>query len=462
MKLRTQFFLLVGGIIMVPFLVSAFALFMQAAVESGHQPLPNYGAMNAWIRHQVPRAIARNNLAVVARSRPLGLEFIILDPSDNVLFSTVPPITSGTPAFTGDAELLAYIRGNLDTFNFQFEPVTGSGPDRSLVLLQVPRMRPEIAEGRASFLQVITYTSIALLLFSSLMAFLILRSLNTSIQGLEGATRRIAEGDLDFELPARGNDKFSSLTRSFDSMRRALKEEYARRARFIMGVSHDLRTPLTLIQGYVEAISDGYATDPDAHRKYLGIILDKARTLEGMVGDLIEFVRLETGQWRMTHHDVPLRALLSDMGRHFVEDALILKRTFVAAIDLGDDVTVRMDKGLFTRAMENLVGNAIRYTPEGGLITLSARREGPDVLLSIADSGIGIPAEDLSRIYDPFYRGTNSRREQGFGLGLTTVKSIVESHGWTITAASEVGRGSTFTIRMPAAVVAATTAALVT
>jgi signal transduction histidine kinase len=455
MKLRTQFFLLVGGIIMVPFLVSAFALFMQAAVESGHQPLPNYGAMNAWIRRQIPRAISRNNLPLVAKSRPLGLEFVVLDPGDNVLFSTLPPITSGTPAFTGDAELLAYIRGNLDAFNFQFEPIPGTGTERSLVVLQVPRMRPEIAEGRASFLQVITYTSVALLLFSSLMAFLILRSLNTSIQGLEGATRRIAEGDLDFELPARGNDKFSSLTRSFDSMRRALKEEYASRARFIMGVSHDLRTPLALIQGYVEAIADGYATDPEAHKKYLSIILDKARSLEGMVGDLIEFVRMETGQWRMTHHDVPLRAFLADTGRHFVEDALILKRTFVASIELGDDVKVRMDKGLFTRALENLVGNAIRYTEEGGTIRLTARPDGGDVVLSISDTGVGISAEDLSRIYDPFYRGTNSRREQGFGLGLTTVKSIVESHGWTITAASELGKGSTFTIRMPVAVTAA-------
>jgi signal transduction histidine kinase len=237
-------------------------------------------------------------------------------------------------------------------------------------------------------------------------------------------------------------------------MRRALKEEYARRARFIMGVSHDLRTPLTLIQGYVEAIADGYATDPEAQKKYLSIILDKTRSLEGMVRDLIEFVRMETGQWRMTHHDVPLRAFLADMGHHFVEDALILKRTFAATIEVGDDVAVRMDRGLFTRALENLVGNAIRYTEENGTISLTARREGRDVVLSIADTGVGISAEDLSRIYDPFYRGTNSRREQGFGLGLTTVKSIVESHGWSITAASVVGKGSTFTIRMPAVVTA--------
>jgi len=223
-------------------------------------------------------------------------------------------------------------------------------------------------------------------------------------------------------------------------------------------VSHDLRTPLTLIQGYVEALVDGMAADTDSQKRYLSIIMDKARSLEGMVGDLIEFVRMETGQWRMTHHDIPVRAFLEETARHFTEDAFILKRNFNATLTVEPFVTVRMDDALFNRALENLVGNAIRYTEEGGSITLSARQDGGDVVLSIADTGVGIAAEDLSKIYDPFYRGTNSRREQGFGLGLTTVKSIVESHGWTIAVESTPGKGTTFTIRMPAGVPAMTIA----
>jgi signal transduction histidine kinase len=453
MKLRTQFFLLVGGIIAVPFLVSAFTLVMRTAVEREHEPAPNYGEITSWVRRQMPRAIQTNNFQRIAVERPLGLEFVVLDPDDNVRFSTVAPIASGTPAFTGDHQLLDYMRGNLQSYMFLWEPIAVNGEGQSLVILQVPRIRPEVAVNRNTFLQLITYTSIALLVFSSLMAFLILRSLNASIQSLEGATRRIAEGDLDFDLPAKGNDQISSLRRSFDSMRRALKEEYARRARFIMGVSHDLRTPLTLIQGYVEAIADGYAVDPEAQKRYLSIVLDKTRNLEGMVGDLIEFVRMETGQWRMTHRDVALRAFLTETSHHFSQDALILKRTFTSALDIGEEITVRMDVALFTRALENLVGNAIRYTRENAEITLRARQDGSEVVLDISDTGIGIAAEDLTRIYDPFYRGTNSRREQGFGLGLTTVKSIIESHGWSISVASEVGKGSTFTIRMPIGVV---------
>ena len=448
MKLRTQFFVLVGGIIAVPFLVSAFMFFFQYSVSRRLQPLPNYEQLYAWVTHQVPRALRHDDLAELDRERPTGLDLLILDKTYNVTYSTIPEIPAGMSAES--AGVWAYISSNIAHYHFQVDSTHVPGSEDSMVILKLPRARPEEMRFRNAAVSIVMYTSLALLIFSSLMSFFILRSLNGSIQGLVGATRRIASGDLDFELPARGNDQISSLTRSFDSMRRALKEEYARRARFIMGISHDLRTPLALIQGYVEAIADGYAVEPEAQKKYLSIVLDKTRSLEGMVGDLIEFVRMETGQWRMTHRDVPARQFLMDIARRFAEDALILKRDFGWSIDVPDGLSVRMDAGLFTRALENLVGNAIRYTEEKGKITLSARMEGNSILLSIADRGMGIPEEDLPRIYDPFYRGTNSRREQGFGLGLTTVKSIIESHGWTLLVASEVGIGTTFTVRLPA------------
>lgn len=450
MKLRTQFLILVGGIILVPFLVITFMLFEQFYVARGREPLPNYPQIMSWISRMVPRAIRHHELAALGEGRPSGLDIVILDRDDLISSSTIPELPPGTPATS--ALLMQYIRANIDRFHFQLETSHAPGGDDSLLILKLPKIRPEQARFRTLAFELVTYPTIALLVFSSLMSFLILRSLNRSILTLEGATRRIAEGDLDFELPARGNDRFASLTRSFDSMRRALKEEYARRARFIMGVSHDLRTPLTLIQGYVEAITDGYAAEPDTQKRYLSIILDKTRSLEGMVGELIGFVRMETGEWRMTHRDVAARQFLTEIARRFAEDALILKREFAWSIDLPDTLTVRMDAALFTRALENLVGNAIRYTGQNGKITLDARREGAEIALSIADTGIGIPPDDLTHIFDPFYRGTNSRRESGFGLGLTTVKSIIEGHGWSIGVSSEVGRGTTFTIRMPVSV----------
>ncbi len=447
MKLRTQFVILVGGIIAVPFLVSAFMLLVQFSLARLREPLPNYELMRGWLVHHLPRVIHGHDPSALMDHRPPGLDVVILGKDEVVTASTIPQLPQGASA--AGAALWAYISANAEHYHFQIDSTETNDGGDSLVIIKLPRMRPEVARFRNLTVQVVMYTSIALLVFSSLMSFFILRSLNGSIRSLEVATRRISGGDLDFELAVRGNDRIASLTRSFESMRLALKEEYARRARFIMGVSHDLRTPLTLIQGYVEAISDGLASDPESQRRYLSIILDKTRNLEGMVGELIEFVRMETGQWRMTHREVRAKALLTELARRFTEDSLILKRDFSSSIDLPEEATIRMDQGLFTRALENLVGNALRYTEPSGKISMEAHAQNGDVLLSIGDTGVGIPEEDLPRIYDPFYRGTNSRREQGMGLGLTTVKSIIESHGWTIGVTSRLGAGTTFTIRMP-------------
>lgn len=449
MKLRTQFILLVAGIIVVPILVGALVVMFQYLSSRGREPAPNYTMVMSWIHREVPRAVRNRDFQQMAAHRPPGLDFLILDDRSMITFSTVPELPSGVSATQSD--LFRYMRRNVDRFHFTFDSPKERGEPEYLVILKLPRTRPDIASFRNQLLLVVTWSMITLLVFSSLMSVLIIRSLNRSILKLEGATRRIAEGDLDFELPARGNDQIASLTRSFDRMRQALKEEYARRSRFIMGVSHDLRTPLTLIQGYVEAITDGLASEPDSQRKYLSIILDKTHALEAMISELIEFVKMETGEWRMTHHDIQLASFLVENARRFSEDAQILKREFSWSVEVPETVSVRMDAGLFARALENLVGNAIRYTEENGKIAMRAALDSTAVVLSITDTGIGIPTEDIGKIFDPFYRGTNSRREQGFGLGLTTVRSIIESHGWNISVSSTVGRGTCFAIRIPVA-----------
>jgi signal transduction histidine kinase len=449
MKLRTQFVLLVAGIIVVPILVGALVVMFQYTAARGREPTPNYQEIISWVRRQMPRAIRAHAFEELAEHRPPGLDFLILDTADRITYSTIPEFPPGMSAEQG--ELFDYMRRNVESFHFTFDTPRENGQPESLVILKIPRIRPDMAFFRNQLLLVVTYSMVTLLVFSSLMSVLIIRSLNGSILKLEGATRRIAEGDLDFELPARGNDQISSLTRSFDSMRRALKEEYARRSRFIMGVSHDLRTPLTLIQGYVEAISDGLAVEPESQKKYLSIILDKTYALEAMIAELIEFVKMETGEWRMTHRNVFMKSFLVDNAKRFAEDAQILKREFSWTVEIPETICIRMDAGLFARALENLVGNAIRYTEEGGKIIMSATIESAELVLSITDTGIGIPKDELGKIFDPFYRGTNSRREQGFGLGLTTVRSIIESHGWHILVRSAMGEGTTFTIRMPVA-----------
>ena len=135
-------------------------------------------------------------------------------------------------------------------------------------------------------------------------------------------------------------------------------------------------------------------------------------------------------------------------------DAVLLERRAEVVIDLPEDLSVPFDERLFTRAMENVVNNALRYTDPGGLVRVSARAEpagpAPDrVVIEISDDGPGIDPADLDSIFDPFYRGSSSRREQGMGLGLSVVKGVLESHGWSIDVVSHPGEGSAFAITIP-------------
>jgi signal transduction histidine kinase len=455
-KLRSQLALLVGGIVVVPFLVAASVLALQYFNLRTSARDPERMLPGEWIRRGTTRSERLEELRVLAARRPPGMEVVVLGADDIVEFSTVAGFTAGSAV--DEAAVLRYLRENEEaTVIRPREPredasSPGAPAAEPLFLVRLPprptEQRTLLRIFRSRTIEGLIYPVLGLLLFASGVSFWIVRRFNRSVRSLEAATRKVADGDLDFGLPVHGDDEVSSLTRSFERMRTALKEEFARRARFIMGVSHDLRTPLALIQGYVEAVTDGLADDPDTRRKYLAIVQDKTRALDGMVTDLIEFARMDTGEWKSTHRPVRIAPFLRPIAQRYVEDAAVLHRSFSCSIGLPDDLEVPMDEALTGRALENLIGNAIRYTGEGGSIELRATLEGGAPVISLRDTGIGIPAEDLPRIFDPFYRGTNSRREQGFGLGLATVKSIVEGHGWTIDVSSEVGRGTTFRIAM--------------
>jgi signal transduction histidine kinase len=455
-KLRSQLALLVGGIVVVPFLVAASVLMLQYLNARTSARDPERILPGDWIRSGTTRSERIVELRDLAGRRPPGMEVVVLGTDGTVEFSTIPGFVAGTGV--EPAAVLKYLRENDQTTLIRPRESkhdaasAGGSTSEPLFLVRLPPPPTEqhalLRVIRSRVIETMIYPALGLLLFASGTSFWIVRRFNRSVRSLEAATRRVADGDFDFSVPVHGDDEVSSLTRSFDRMRTALREEFARRARFIMGVSHDLRTPLTLIQGYVEAVADGLADDPDTRRKYLSIVQDKTRALDGMVTDLIEFVRMDTGEWKTTYRPVRLAPFLRPIVQRYAEDAAILRRSFEHAIELPEDLEVSMDEALMGRALENLIGNAIRYTGEGGSIDLRASLEDGVPILSIRDTGIGIPAEDLPRIFDPFYRGTNSRREQGFGLGLATVKSIVEGHGWTIDVSSELGKGTTFRIVM--------------
>jgi signal transduction histidine kinase len=293
------------------------------------------------------------------------------------------------------------------------------------------------------------------IIFAIIMSLLIARSITRSVLVLENATRRIAEGELDVSIDVKGSNEITSLTNSLNKMRNTLKEEEQRRYRFIMGVTHDLKTPLALIKAYTEAIEDGITEDPASHTSATEIISAKADQLEGMINELLEYVRMDSGEWRGQLQKVNITAFLQDAARAFAPDVELLHHEFRSEITLPANVFVSMDERLILRALENLVNNAIRYTPNGSVITLSAGlvegKAANTMRLTVRDNGPGIDRADLPHVFEMFYRGTASRREQGMGMGLAVVKWAVNSHGWSIAVSSdrEGKKGTDFCIAIP-------------
>lgn len=280
------------------------------------------------------------------------------------------------------------------------------------------------------------------------LSLLTIRSINKSISRLEDATGKIAEGDLNVRIDTSGSDKFGSLARSLDTMRLQVKAEYDRRNRFFMGVSHDLKTPLASITGYADALIEGMADDRKATEKYLKIIQDKSHQLEDRITHLIHYLKLSNYDFQTSLTESSLADFLIDFAEVLAEEADISNKLFQWDVNLEKNFLVSFDQDLLRRALENLVQNAYRYGDSSYPVYLGCRLNYDAIEIVIENKGGQIPEDQLELIFEPFYRSDQSRKGDGFGLGLASVKSIIESHGWSINARSSENRTS-FTITLP-------------
>ncbi len=214
-----------------------------------------------------------------------------------------------------------------------------------------------------------------------------------------------------------------------------------------MGVSHDLGTPLTTILGYVEALEDDLFQDEEDRRRSLHSIRSKAQLLQSRVQELIEFVRLETGDLNARYEKLRLAEYLKVSASSAEADIHVMKRRFSYKIDLPEKTSVTADRALLDRVMENLFQNAIRHTEEGDEIRLAATSHGKgQVEIRLEDSGKGFQDMEPEEAFELFRRGSKSRNQPGFGLGLPTVRSILDLMGMTIRAERSNLGGAAFII----------------
>ncbi len=310
------------------------------------------------------------------------------------------------------------------------------------------------ASFHAAVSEAIAFSVLAASIAAIIAGYLVTSQIVAPIKAIMEASRRIADGHYDERVEVPGNpvtgemDELAQLAVSFNRMASTLEKNEDLRRRLIGDVSHELRTPLATIKGYMEGLIDG-VLPPDAET--FQKVGEEASRLQRLVDDLQELSRVEAGSYVLEKNKTSVRniveATASRLAPQFTEKGINLRTEIPPGLP-----PIEVDEGRIEQVLLNLVGNALQYTPPGGEVTITASRAGDEILISVKDTGVGIPPEHLPHIFDRFYRVDRSRSRAGggSGIGLTIAKHLVEAHGGRIRAESEgAGLGSTFTVILP-------------
>ena len=351
-----------------------------------------------------------------------------------------------TNSIVSQWELYLIMGSNSDKYFYQFTTLKTSTLD-SIMITRVPRKKG--APTRNQILLNILYSVLSLIVAISIIIIVRLSiTINKSINEIDNETKAIADGNLSekIEFNRKKSNEITSISESLEKMRVSLVEAQNQKSKFIMGISHDLRTPVAVIKGYTEAISDGIITSQDEINNAMNLITEKSNQLEDMIDTLISFTKMNSVEIRQAMKTQSITDFITEIINEEKTTGGVFKRNIVTEINFDKDVLVPFDKMLARRVFENLFNNALRYTNDGDTITLKSYITDNNIIYQISDTGIGIDEKDLKNIFNMFYRGTNSRREEGMGVGLSVVQNIIETHGWKIEVESQKEQGTTFTI----------------
>jgi signal transduction histidine kinase len=282
-----------------------------------------------------------------------------------------------------------------------------------------------------------------------LVTFFLSRRILAPVRALTATARQLGLGDLSKRVNSRHRGELGELARTFDSMADDLERAEKLRRSLVADVAHELRTPLSNIRGYLEAIRDDVVKPEPAT---IQSIYEEALLLSRLVDDLQDLALAEAGKLNLVVQPEDVTAIISQ--------AVLAAQAQAAAKGLtlsmetsGGLPLCNIDAHRISQVLHNLLANAVAHTPAGGSVTVTAVPEDSRVIVSVVDTGEGITPEELPNIFERFYRSDKSRARAtgGHGLGLTIAKRLVEAHGGTIIAKSEPGKGSTFTFTIPAA-----------
>ncbi len=324
-------------------------------------------------------------------------------------------------------------------------------PDNSYIMVAAPRPRVSLTNVFADdFLPLIMQSGVFALLLSLVVAFFFARWIADPLQKVVAAARQMPSAEIKPVEP-QGPHEVQELTRAFNSMISRTQASQKSQREFVANVSHELKTPLTSVQGFAQALLDGTADSSESRQQAAQVIYDESARMHRMVLDLLDLARLDAGTADITMAPVNMSTLLNAIAEKFTPQ--LQQAGVTVKVDVPATLsTVTADGDRLAQVFTNLMDNALKFTPRDGLISLRASVANKEMLISVSDTGTGIPAEALAHIFDRFYQADPARRggeRHGVGLGLAIAHEIVQAHGGRIGVRSRLGEGTTFDVYLP-------------
>ncbi len=372
--------------------------------------------------------------------------------------ATVSP-TNGIDSILVNNVRYYYNQPDKSDYFILFRPVGGGGPNlfglngqgkpENLYYAAVFPVPPQ-PDVIGDMLLNLSISGLVALVVSLIAGLLLARSISGPLVRLTDASQAVAKGDYSHTVPPQGGYELAHLAESFNHMSNEI-EAYQRMQRELIGnVSHELKTPLTTILGFSQAMVDGALKRPEDFAPVAEIIHGETERMIRLVQSLLDLSKLESGQVQMARSELNLQEILEKAVTSFGPRAQATGVRLVSELEplpptLGDNDRLR-------QVFNNLIDNALKYTPAGGTVTVACRSDGRNIVVTVSDTGAGISEEDLRHIFERFYQANKarSREVEGVGLGLAITREIVNAHGGKIEAQSKVGRGSRFIVMLPA------------
>jgi heavy metal sensor kinase len=462
------------ALVLVTFAVATYTYLARAARERTDQSLADTAASvisNFTAESNDEDQSGDDAAAEVARNFQFSdRQVVILDGSSHLIAASIPPTSVGSKVLFPEATMLTQsLRGLVEAAarsGRAFTTVTGqregirafastveSRGRRYTVAVALPlhEQAEALEQARQAF-----YAAVPLsLLIASLGGYFIARRSLAPVVTMGDRATRIGASNLNERLPEAGaRNELGRLARIFNELLARLDNSFEQQRRFMADASHELRTPVAIVCGESEVALSQAERSPDEYRESLAILHDEGRRLTRIVEDLFMLARADAGQYHSDFTNFYLDETVSDCMRA-VRSLAARRQIELHYENAGDELLMRGDEGLIRRLLLNLLDNAIKYTPQGGQVSVEIGRDGPRYALRVADTGSGIPAEAQPHIFERFYRVDKARSRAGeagggAGLGLSIASLIAELHGGRVTLERSDERGSTFLSSLPA------------